>query len=246
MKKLDEIHASDPVNIKRASHLAASPFDFYNVKSYPLPLWKRVMDVCIALLLIVILSPVFTIISIFIYVLSPGPIFFAQERVGHRGKLFRIYKFRSMHPRNDTRMHNEYLKNLIQNGGAMAKLNSDPRIIPLGNIIRATALDELPQLFNVLKGNMSLVGPRPAITYEVLEYDKRSWARFACLPGMTGLWQVRGKNRLSFQQMIDYDIEYAQSFSFKLDIEILIRTPIAIVQQFYDTFLKKSRIKNDR
>ena len=176
--------------------------------SLRVPAWKRCMDMVGSLVLIVLLSPLFLLISIYIKSISPGKVLFRQRRVGYQGKLFTFMKFRTMHENNDLGAHRDHLKELIKGGMPMEKLDvrADPRVIPGGKILRKTCLDELPQLFNVLRGEMSLVGPRPCIPYEAEEYLRWHTHRFDILPGMTGLWQVSGKNRLSFEQMIRLDI----------------------------------------
>jgi lipopolysaccharide/colanic/teichoic acid biosynthesis glycosyltransferase len=157
-------------------------------------------------------------------------VLFRQTRIGYKGRPFTFLKFRTMHPDNDASSHRDHLKSLIRSDAPMLKLDStdDPRIIPGARILRRACLDELPQLFNVLKGEMSLVGPRPCLPYEVEEYRRWHTHRFDVLPGLTGLWQVSGKNRLSFQQMIRLDIAYALSLNLLQDLKILLLTGPAI------------------
>ncbi|MCX8011708.1 MAG: sugar transferase [Desulfobacterota bacterium] len=213
---------------------------------YPLamPKWKRLMDITGALLLLIVLSPLFIVIALIIKIVSPGPVFFKQLRVGYGGKLFTIYKFRTMKVNADFSAHQKYLSKLIRetNGKInaekpMVKLD-DPQIIPVGKILRTTCIDELPQLLNVLRGEMSLVGPRPPIPYEVEDYITWHTGRFDAVPGMTGLWQVSGKNRLTFKEMARLDIRYARQISFGLDIKILLLTPLAIFFQIRDSLRK--------
>ncbi len=202
-----------------------------------LPLWKDILDVSLAVVALILLSPLFLLIAIYIKAVSPGPIFFKQERIGFRGKKFLCWKFRTMKVNNDASGHEEYLKSLIKGGNtAMVKLDAkkDPRIIPLGWILRQTGLDELPQLINIVKGDMSLVGPRPCLPYEAKEYDRWHSERFDTIPGITGLWQVSGKNRTTFREMMRYDIRYARRMSLWLEILILFRTIPAIWQQILD------------
>jgi lipopolysaccharide/colanic/teichoic acid biosynthesis glycosyltransferase len=161
---------------------------------------------------------------------------FRQQRVGRGGEPFTIYKFRTMRPDMDVSKHKEYMKELIRNGAdadkPMIKQDSaNPAIIPLGAILRKSAIDELPQLFNVLKGDMSLVGPRPVIPYEAKEFLDWHNGRFDVLPGLTGLWQVMGKNNLTFNEMIRLDVRYSREISPALDVEILLRTPAVLVGQ---------------
>jgi lipopolysaccharide/colanic/teichoic acid biosynthesis glycosyltransferase len=175
-----------------------------------------------------------TIITKFV---SPGPIFFRQERIGHLGRRFKIYKFRTMVVGADTSVHQSYCKDLISSNAPMVKMDArgDARLIPGGWLLRASGLDELPQLINVLRGEMSLVGPRPCIPSEFDQY--LPWQRRRCdaMPGLTGLWQVSGKNRTTFEQMIRYDIHYAQNISFGQDLKIILMTVPALLVQIYDT-----------
>ena len=209
-----------------------------------MPFYKRLMDVFGALIGIILLSPLFLVIALLITIVSRGPIFFRQERIGYLGKKFRMWKFRTMRVNADQTEHQKYLASLIKsgaegtsdNGQSMHKLKNDRRVIPLGNFLRKTAIDELPQLFNVLKGDMSLIGPRPPIPYEVQEYHRWHYGRFDAVPGMTGLWQVSGKNRTTFKEMIRYDIAYSRNMSLRLDARILAGTIPAIVTQIKDTF----------
>jgi lipopolysaccharide/colanic/teichoic acid biosynthesis glycosyltransferase len=199
----------------------------------PFPLWKRALDVAGALLSLILLSPVFAAVALLIKIVSPGPVFFRQERIGYMGKPFTFWKFRTMHAGNDPAQHQRYVSELIKGDRPMVKLDDgrDPRIIPFGQILRKLCLDELPQLFNVLGGTMSLVGPRPCLPYEAREYLLWYTRRFDILPGMTGLWQVSGKNRTTFKEMIRLDIRYARKATPWMDIGILLRTVPAIVSQ---------------
>ena len=200
---------------------------------YKMPFWKRIIDIYGSLIGLIILSPLFIIITIFIKIVSPGPVFFYQKRVGQFGNPFTFLKFRTMKVNNDSSIHILYLKNLINGDGhgdkPMVKLAHDSRIIPFGHFLRNTCLDELPQLINVLVGDMSLIGPRPCIPYEAKEYLHWHARRFDITPGMTGLWQISGKNRTTFKEMIRLDIKYATELSFWLDMKILFKTPFAIL-----------------
>jgi lipopolysaccharide/colanic/teichoic acid biosynthesis glycosyltransferase len=181
---------------------------------------------------------VFLAIAIAIKLTSKGPVLFKQKRVGQYGVGFTFLKFRSMRFLNDPKIHQEYVKRLIAgkddckqadgNGGAY-KLQHDPRITPLGRFLRRTSLDELPQFFNVLRGDMSLVGPRPPIPYETEVYD--IWHRrrfFEVKPGITGLWQVKGRSKVKFDDMVRLDIQYTREWSLGLDLKILLETPGAL------------------
>lgn len=197
------------------------------------PRWKRILDVVLIISTSPLWFPVAFCVSVFIKVLSPGPLLYYQERIGFMGKPFQLVKFRTMYHEADKQIHQSYLKDLLQSDKPMTKLDliNDSRIIPLGNILRALGLDELPQLWNVLKGEMSLVGPRPCIAYECVYYKLGHFRRFTTLPGLTGLWQVNGKNHTSFQRMIELDIQYTRRPSLLLDLSIIFRTIPAIIRQ---------------
>jgi lipopolysaccharide/colanic/teichoic acid biosynthesis glycosyltransferase len=208
---------------------------------------KRLIDLVLTVLLLVLLWPLMLLIAILIKLDTPGPVFFVQERVGARRRSergqamweirnFTVYKFRSMRANVDQSPHQEYIRAFVQGrvdptpgGGARFKLANDPRVTRMGRILRATSLDELPQLLNVLKGEMSLVGPRPVPTYEVAEYQEADTRRLAALPGITGLWQVKGRADVSFVEMIRMDREYVRNQSLWLDLKILVATiPVVI------------------
>ena len=197
------------------------------------------MDFMGSLCGLAILSPLLVTLAIAVKLTSKGPIFFRQQRVGQYGRPFTFLKFRSMYTANNHAVHQDYVKKFIagaHTGGQAAdaktptfKLTNDPRITPLGRVLRKTSLDELPQLINVLRGEMSLVGPRPPIPYEVEYYDIWHKRRFlAVKPGITGLWQVNGRSRTTFDEMVRLDLQYAKSWSLALDIKILLQTPRAI------------------
>ncbi|HZR56655.1 MAG TPA: sugar transferase [Terriglobales bacterium] len=200
---------------------------------------KRFMDVAGSLLALILFAPVFLLIAAAIKLTSKGPVFFEQKRVGQYGKSFVFLKFRSMHVNNDASVHKEYVRQLIAgqaeakatgNGETVFKMTNDPRITKVGGFLRRTSLDELPQFINVLRGEMSLVGPRPAIAYEVEAYD--IWHRNRVLeakPGITGLWQVTGRSKVTFDEMVRLDLRYAKSWSPWMDLVILLRTPGAVV-----------------
>ncbi len=208
---------------------------------------KRGFDLFGASVFLLFFSPLFVVIAVVIKIVSPGPVFYKQQRIGYAGQPFTFFKFRTMRPDADSREHQDYLASLIKGASdknvpdaPMAKLDHDPQIIPFGGLLRKTCLDELPQLFNVLRGEMSLVGPRPPIPYEVKEYHSWHRGRFNALPGMTGLWQVSGKNKLSFREMVRLDIRYARERSLWVDIKILFRTPLAIYEQLRDGLKNKN------
>src|ERR1035441_6656399 len=201
---------------------------------------KRGMDILGSLLLLVLLSPVFFVVAAAIKLTSKGPILFRQERLGEHGIPFTFLKFRSMYMNNDSSQHKEYVRKLIAGqavkhptngtGEGVFKLTNDSRITPVGNFLRRTSLDELPQFINVLRGEMSLVGPRPPVTYEVEAYAP--WHRRRLLeakPGITGLWQVHGRSRVGFDDMVRLDLRYARNCSPWLDLKILLQTPRAVI-----------------
>jgi lipopolysaccharide/colanic/teichoic acid biosynthesis glycosyltransferase len=202
-----------------------------------IPLWKRVMDITGAIVGLIIFSPIFLLVSISIKIFSPGPVFFKQERVGYGLEKFIFLKFRTMNRNADISAHQHYLTELISGNAEdeasdkpMTKMDDDnSQIIFGGKILRKFCLDELPQLINVLRGDMSLVGPRPPIPYEVAEYRQWHNGRLDSRPGMTGLWQISGKNRLTFREMVRLDIRYARNLSFLEDFKILLMTPFVII-----------------
>jgi lipopolysaccharide/colanic/teichoic acid biosynthesis glycosyltransferase len=201
---------------------------------------KQAMDIIGSALLLIVFSPLLLLIALAIKLSSKGPVFFRQRRVGQYGRCFVFLKFRSMRPDNDHSVHKEYVTRLIAgeiehkssngNGNGVYKLTNDKRITRVGKFLRRTSLDELPQLINVLKGDMSLVGPRPAIPYELAAYQ--TWHRRRVLevkPGITGLWQVSGRSSVKFDEMVRLDLRYATSWSPWLDFMILMRTPRAVI-----------------
>jgi exopolysaccharide biosynthesis polyprenyl glycosylphosphotransferase len=204
--------------------------------------FKRVIDIIVSSLAILLLSPVLCIISLLIMSTSKGPVLFRQERLGQFGKKFIFLKFRSMHVNSDDAIHREYTKKLITENKAteensdgvhapLYKIRNDPRITPIGEFLRKTSLDELPQLLNVFRGEMSLVGPRPPIPYEFENYD--IWHRYRLLkvkPGITGLWQVTGRSSTTFDEMVRLDLKYIQEWSLWLDFKILLLTPWVVIK----------------
>ena len=201
---------------------------------------KRAMDIAGSMLALMVLSPVLLVIALAIKLSSPGPVFFRQQRMGQHGERFTFLKFRSMYFTQDHAIHKEYVKRLISGGNGaengngnhsnVFKLTNDPRITSIGKFLRRTSLDEVPQFFNVLTGQMSLVGPRPPIPYEFESYDVWHVQRLlAVKPGITGLWQVEGRSRVTFDDMVRLDLKYANSWSVWLDLKILLRTPGAVL-----------------
>ncbi|MBN2510757.1 MAG: sugar transferase [Spirochaetales bacterium] len=209
-----------------------------------MPVWKRSLDIAGSLTALLILSPLFLFTALFIKMVSPGGIIFTQKRVGFRGIEFDFYKFRSMHQGNNQAFHGKHAEDFIKKEDVpMLKLDDyDPRIIPGGKIMRKLCVDELPQLINVLKGDMSLVGPRPCIPYEKESYLRWHTHRFDVVPGMTGLWQVSGKNKLTFKQMIRLDIAYCRNLSPYNDLKIIFLTIPAILKMVLESV--ESRMRN--
>jgi lipopolysaccharide/colanic/teichoic acid biosynthesis glycosyltransferase len=197
--------------------------------------------VALSLTAIVIVFPfVYLILALYIKIVSPrGSVLFRQERVGMGGEHFTCLKFRTMHCGNNAPVHATHVQTLIETDVPMEKLDNYAAIIPLGNLLRKTCIDELPQLFNILRGDMSIVGPRPCMPYERDNYRPWHHERFGALPGLTGLWQVSGKNRLTFDQMMRLDIEYVRNLSPGLDMVIILKTPFAILGQVRDSMRKK-------
>ena len=202
-----------------------------------IPRWKRALDIALIILVTPLLLPLMLLIAIVVRCVSPGPVLFRQERVGHLGTRFRCFKFRTMHVGNNVAVHQGHLKELMNNNAPMVKMDvkGDPRIIPFGLMLRATGLDELPQIFNVLLGQMSLVGPRPCVPYEYDHYLEWQKERFDVLPGLTGFWQVSGKNNNTFEEMMRLDIYYARTSSPLFDLFIIFKTIPALVIQVMET-----------
>ncbi len=178
-------------------------------------------------LVLIFFSPIFFGIAMLIKFTSQGPVFFKQERIGLYGKKFLFFKFRSMYVDSDASIHKEFVKNLIRGQQSNTyKITSDPRVTSVGQFLRKTSLDELPQFFNVLKGQMSLVGPRPPIPYEYAEYDVWHRKRLVEMkPGITGLWQVKGRSSTTFDDMVRMDLQYIKEWSLWMDMKILMKTP---------------------
>jgi lipopolysaccharide/colanic/teichoic acid biosynthesis glycosyltransferase len=193
------------------------------------PFWKRATDIIVSAAALVALSPLLLLAAVVIRLVSPGPALFRQKRIGRGGRPFVLLKLRSMTAGSDPGVHRRHLAGLIGSDRPMSKLAGDGRVFALGRMLRRTCIDELPQLVNVLWGEMSLVGPRPCLPYEAEEYSRWHSRRFDLAPGMTGLWQVSGKDRLSFPEMVRLDIAYARTLSPWLDMKILLKTPLAVL-----------------
>lgn len=221
----------------------AAPYssdDRFTVK----PTGTRVLDILCCLLAMPVLILLVVLMTLFTRLVSPGPVFFRQERVGFRGQRFDILKFRTMAVGADLTVHKNHMQQLIASNAPMVKLDArnDTRLVPGGWILRATGLDELPQIINVLRGEMSLVGPRPCLPTEFEQYLPWQHERVNTLPGLTGLWQVSGKNRTTFDQMIRLDIQYSRTASLWLNLKIMALTPWAMAVQFYDTRMNRKSL----
>ncbi|HEY1778478.1 MAG TPA: sugar transferase [Solirubrobacteraceae bacterium] len=184
--------------------------------------------------MLVVLAPLFVVVAVAIRLDSSGPVLFRQSRVGRGGREFTMLKFRSMELGAGTEAHRSYIKGLadapaLVADGRLQKLTEDARVTLVGAILRKSSIDEIPQLINVLAGRMSIVGPRPAVGYELEFYRPEHLERFSVRPGMTGLWQVCGRNRLGFYEMLDLDLEYVRRHSFAYDLWLLLRTPWAVL-----------------
>ena len=189
----------------------------------------RVLDLVATTLLAIFLAPFVLLIALIIKLDSPGPVLFRQQRVGRDRTQFLVAKFRTMQHGADHDVHRDYMLALIESGTPAPKLAGDARVTRFGGFLRRTSLDELPQLWNVLRGDMSLVGPRPPIPYEVEHYPSHWFERFAVKPGVTGLWQVSGRSEVSLEQMIELDVEYVRRRSLLLNLWILLRTAPAVL-----------------
>ncbi|HZT97541.1 MAG TPA: sugar transferase [Chloroflexota bacterium] len=202
------------------------------------PAYQRVLDLAGSALLLMLFAPLFGVVALLVKVTSAGPILFRQERLGAAGRRFMCLKFRTMHANVDSAPHREYFRRYMEGQAApgeptnLFKLRNDSRITPVGRVLRRLGLDELPQLINVTMGDMSLVGPRPPLEYEVEHYSLRHLRRLSVKPGITGLWQIRGRDVVDFETMVDMDIEYIENQSLWLDLIILFRTVPSLLWAF--------------
>ena len=226
LASLDAVSIIDQTEARRGAELSAP-------LCRPLPAWKRGLDLLLIVLSAPLWLPVMTLIAIWVGITSPGAVFYRQPRIGFRGRRFMIVKFRTMKVNADTTTHERYLEHLMVADCPMIKLDEqgDPRLIVGGKILRATGLDELPQIFNVLTGEMTLIGPRPCTVREFERFSPPHRERVNAYPGLTGWWQVNGKNQTTFREMIEMDIFYSRNISFSLDLRILVRTFPAIANQ---------------
>jgi lipopolysaccharide/colanic/teichoic acid biosynthesis glycosyltransferase len=226
----------------------AAPVAWSAVHGVRIPAWKRGFDLILICFALPFLVPAFLVIGLMIRLLSRGPIFFRRERIGHRGEPFLCLKFRTMKVNACTSGHEGHLATLISSDAPMTKLDKmgDPRLIVFGRILRSSGLDELPQLLNVLKGEMTLVGPRPCMRYEYDRYEEWHKQRFNAFPGLTGLWQVSGKNKTTFNQMIQLDIDYAAKMSLWLDLKIVLKTVPVLLGQICEMYTRAAKRKATR
>ncbi len=214
-------------------HSNTERLDLANTPAYRSRWWKRPLDLTLIVLLAPLWVPTMLLAALWIRCTSPGPVIYRQERVGFRQRRFTIYKFRSMKVCAESAAHENHVADLIKAQLPMTKLDrvGDKRLIPMGAFLRALGLDELPQIFNVLDGDMSLVGPRPCTPYELKHYSADDLVRLETPPGLTGYWQVNGKNDTTFNEMIELDRFYARNASLRLDLQILAKTAPAVVAQ---------------
>jgi lipopolysaccharide/colanic/teichoic acid biosynthesis glycosyltransferase len=244
MKAPDELQmTSDVLKFKSLESISSAPATVHGeIVPAKISVAKRALDIFCLILALPTLLPLMLGIAALIKMVSPGPVFFMQDRIGFMGRRFRMFKFRTMKTNAETSSHQQHLKDLINSNVPMTKLDNkgDSRVIRFGGILRSSGLDELPQLINVLKGEMSLVGPRPCTPYEYEQFQPWHKQRFRALPGLTGLWQVSGKNRTTFNQMIALDIRYAKDWSLWLDMRIIALTVPVLLGQVKEQKLKKS------
>ena len=201
------------------------------------PRWKRVLDITLVVLTAPCWLPLMILIMLWVKTTSRGPAFYRQQRIGYRGTRFFIFKFRTMKVNAETGIHESYFEHLMRADCPMTKLDltGDRRLIFGGGVLRASGLDELPQIFNVLEGTMSLVGPRPCLPNEFKRYEAWQQQRVNAPPGLTGYWQVNGKNKTTFSEMIAMDLFYAKNMSFRLDLTIMLKTIPALIGQMLES-----------
>jgi lipopolysaccharide/colanic/teichoic acid biosynthesis glycosyltransferase len=211
------------------------------------PGWKAGLDITCILLLLPLWLPLMILLMLVTRIASPGPIFYRQKRIGLDGRHFSIWKFRTMRVSAETQPHERYFENLMRVDRPMTKLDAygDPRLAPFGRVLRASGLDELPQIFNVLHGEMSLVGPRPCTPNEFACYEPWQRRRVNCLPGLTGYWQVNGKNKTTFRQMIVMDLIYLKNMSIWLDLKIMLKTGTVMAGQFFESHQAPHRSRQE-
>jgi len=212
--------AIDALSMSRSDSIPRRPVSYR--------VWKRGFDLGVSLVLVVLALPLLAVIALLVKVTSRGPIFYSSVRVGRCGKHFNFLKFRTMYQDADRRLAELMAKN--EKDGPIFKMKEDPRITPLGRFLRKYSLDELPQLFHVVKGDMSMVGPRPPVPREVAQYDEFARERLTIKPGMTCYWQIQGRSNLSFEEWMALDHKYMEEMSFWTDVKILAQTPMAVLK----------------
>lgn len=213
-----------------------------------LPVWKAALDVVCIVVFAPLWLPLMLLLMLLTRAASAGPIFYRQRRVGLAGRHFLIWKFRTMKVSAETQTHELYFEELMRRDCAMTKLdaNGDPRLAPFGRFLRASGLDELPQIINVLAGEMSLVGPRPCLPNEFANYEPWQRKRVNALPGLTGLWQVSGKNKTTFNDMIRMDLTYVSNMSLSLDLKIMFKTAGTIAREVIECGQASRRIRQNQ
>lgn len=234
MEALKKSRRLRPRGVLEHTRIEPMPGEIRRVRAVPDSPTRRTVDLVVALLLLVLLSPIMLVVALLVKLDSPGPVFFRQSRLGKDLRPFGMIKFRTMHAGASTDVHREYIAELASHNGhdgdQLKKLTHDPRVTRVGRLLRKLSIDELPQLLNVVAGQMSLIGPRPALEYELEHYEERHFDRFSIRPGLTGLWQVSGRNRLGFSEMLDLDVEYVYQRTVLVDAQILIKTPAAAMK----------------
>jgi lipopolysaccharide/colanic/teichoic acid biosynthesis glycosyltransferase len=228
IQELSEIQERD-IHVGHCKHLTNSSAPLF---LKPLPVWKRGIDILGSLFGLLLLSPLFLAIAVILKIVSPGPVFFTQQRIGYLGRPFTMFKFRTMKVNADATLHENHVTELIQNGKPLEKMDGqDPRIFPFGKFMRLTGMDELPQLIHILRGEMSLVGPRPELPCSIQYCEPWQSRRFETKPGLSGLWQISGKTTTTFTEMMRLDISYVNKRSFWLDLVILLKTLPTILRE---------------
>ena len=228
---------------KQRADLLSLPDCLAGAEAGAVPLWKRFLDLSLIAFTAPAWAPIMLGIGAAIKILSPGPVLFRQARIGLGGKPFVCLKFRTMHAGTNTAAHEKHVAELVQSNRPMTKLDGhDPRLIPLARLLRSTGFDELPQLLNVIRGEMSIVGPRPCTPKEYEAYSAEQRGRSGTLPGLTGLWQVNGKNDTTFREMVKLDLNYVSTMSFWLDLTIILRTPLVLLGQVAEILPKKEAV----
>lgn len=191
---------------------------------------KRILDIVLASIGLVVLSPFFLLVGIIIKIDSKGPVFFAHDRIGKNGKPFKMYKFRTMH-KNAQEMIKDFTEEQMKEWKENYKLKDDPRITKVGNILRKTSLDELPQIWNIIKGDLSIIGPRPIVTDELKKYGENKEKFLSVTPGLTGYWQANGRSDTTYEERMEMELYYVDHISWKLDIKIFFKTIIAVIKK---------------